>query len=248
MPIHDWTRVSPGTFHNFHQGWMIALRDALNAGRLPDGYFAMVEQRAGGPIPDVLALELPPPPGGSPDGRSGGLAVEVAPPKARFVVRSEAAQYARKADRITLRDDLGKVVTIIELVSPGNKDHRHSISAFVRKVRELLDHGVNLLIVDVFPPTSRDPHGIHPVIWEEVEGDPPFEFSPEQPLTVAAYTADPLAGYVNSAAVGEPLPEAPLFLTGNWYVPCPLEASYEAAWAVMPPPIRRLLEAPAGGT
>ncbi len=57
MPIHDWTRVSFGTFHNFHQGWMIALRDALNAGRLPEGYFAMAEQVVGRPEADVVALE-----------------------------------------------------------------------------------------------------------------------------------------------------------------------------------------------
>ena len=44
MPIHDWTRVSSGTFHHFHQGWMIALRDTLNAGRLPDGFFTAEQQ------------------------------------------------------------------------------------------------------------------------------------------------------------------------------------------------------------
>ena len=58
MPIHDWPRGSFGTFHNFHQGWMIALRDALNAGRLPEGYFAMAEQVIGRPEADVVALEI----------------------------------------------------------------------------------------------------------------------------------------------------------------------------------------------
>jgi len=35
MPIHDWTRVDTGLFHDFHQGWIRALCDALNAGGLP---------------------------------------------------------------------------------------------------------------------------------------------------------------------------------------------------------------------
>ncbi len=26
MPIHDWTRVDAGLFHDFHQSWSIALR------------------------------------------------------------------------------------------------------------------------------------------------------------------------------------------------------------------------------
>ena len=72
MSMHDWTRVSSGTCHNFHVQWQAALAVALNSGALPGGYFAMVEQRAAGPIPDVLAIELPPPPGSMPsaNGRS----------------------------------------------------------------------------------------------------------------------------------------------------------------------------------
>lgn len=26
MPIHDWTRVGVGTFHDFHSGWIIHVR------------------------------------------------------------------------------------------------------------------------------------------------------------------------------------------------------------------------------
>ena len=56
MPAHDWTRVDAGLFHDFHQSWTIALRNALNAGVLPPDYFALVEQSIRGPIPDVLTL------------------------------------------------------------------------------------------------------------------------------------------------------------------------------------------------
>jgi hypothetical protein len=58
MPVHDWTRVDAELFHHFHQGWTIELSNALNAGTLPRDYFALVEQRVQGPIPDVLTLEL----------------------------------------------------------------------------------------------------------------------------------------------------------------------------------------------
>jgi hypothetical protein len=54
MPIHDWSRVNAGLFHHFHQRWIQALCDELNAGGLPDGYLALSEQVSGGPIPDVL--------------------------------------------------------------------------------------------------------------------------------------------------------------------------------------------------
>jgi hypothetical protein len=39
MPIHEWTRVSAGTFHDFHQGWTIEIRNKLNSGILPEGWF-----------------------------------------------------------------------------------------------------------------------------------------------------------------------------------------------------------------
>ena len=57
MPVHDWTRVSAGTFHDFHQTWLVEMKRALNSGILPPGFYALAEQIAGGLGPDVLALE-----------------------------------------------------------------------------------------------------------------------------------------------------------------------------------------------
>src|SRR6266567_363283 len=113
MPIHDWTRVRANRFHDFHQGWTIAIRNALNAGLLPPGYFAMAEQITGGPEPDVVALELTAPVTGLP----AAQAIQTAPPKARVVARTEVDRYARKADRVTIRHPDGNVVAVIEIVS-----------------------------------------------------------------------------------------------------------------------------------
>src|SRR5262245_16274100 len=179
MPIHDWTRVRSNRFHDFHQSWMIAIRNALNAGRLPPGYFAMVEQNTGGPEPDIVTLELGPPKGPS---ALGGVTVTAQPPKTRFVARTEAAGYARKASRITIRHPDGEVVAMIEIISPGNKDSKHAIRTFARKAVEFLHAGVNLLIVDLFPPSRRDPQGIHKVIWDRLH-DEPFTLPAGKPLT-----------------------------------------------------------------
>ncbi len=46
MPIHDWTRVDAGIFHDFHTVWIGYLRTALNEGLLPEGYYALAEQHA----------------------------------------------------------------------------------------------------------------------------------------------------------------------------------------------------------
>ena len=216
MPIHDWTRVCANQFHDFHQKWTVAICNALNAGRLPQGYFAMVEQKAGGPEPDVITLELNPPPGSE---KAGGVAVDARPPQARFVTRSMAAGYTRKANRVTVRHPDGMVVAIVEIVSPGNKDSKHALSTFARKAVAFLEAGVNLLIVDLFPPSRRDPQGIHKVIWDRVR-DEPFTLPPDKPLTLAAYgTGTEISAYVEPVAVGDTLRDMPIFLMAERYVP-----------------------------
>ena len=243
VPIHDWTRVRANRFHHFHQRWMVEICDGLNAGRLPPGYFAMVEQITGGPEPDVVALELGPPNAPSP---LGGVAVAVQPPKARFITRSEAAGYARKASRITIRHPDGDVVAAIEIVSPGNKDSKPAVRTFARKAVEFLEAGIHLLIIDLFPPSRRDPQGIHKLIWDRIR-DESFTLPSDKPLTVAAYAAgNEVVAYVDPVAVGDSLPEMPIFLTTDRYVKCPLEATYQTAWEKFPTPLKGPLESPPG--
>ena len=239
MPIHDWTRVRANRFHHFHQTWTPILAAALNEGLLPPGFFAMTEQITGGPEADVVALELTPPPGST---FSGGLAVEVAPPKTRFVARSDASNYARKANRIAIRHPDGGVVAIIEIVSPGNKDSRHAIRSFARKAVDLIHAGVHLLIVDLFPPNRRNPQGIHRVIWDRIR-DEPFELPPDKQRTLASYTVgSEIIAYVEPVAVGDALPDMPLFLSFGQHVPCPLEATYLSAWRMFPAVLKGPLE------
>jgi hypothetical protein len=243
MPMHDWKKVRAGTFHNFHVLWLSTITNRLNAGVLPAGYFAMAEQIIGGPEPDVVTLKLSG--GASPPGSAGG-AIALAEPKpkpsARFVMTADGESYARKANRIVVRHELGDVLAVIEIVSPGNKISRHAIRSLVDKSVELLFQGISLLIVDPLPPTPRDPQGLHPLIWGEVT-DQPFELPADQPLTIAAYQAEPIkTAYVEPIAVGQPLPTMPLFLQGEYYVDLPLEQTYQQTWDVLPKELRRLVE------
>ncbi len=246
MPIHDWTRVDAGLFHAFHQDWTIELARTLNRGLLPSGFSALPDQVTGGGEPDVLALQRASPVRNRPD-RSGGVALAEAPPEAQFVEELEEEDiYARKANRVKIAHRHGRVVAVVEVVSPGNKSSKHGIAAFLRKTTDLLAQGVNLLVVDLFPPTPRDPHGIHRAIWGEWT-DSTFEPPADKPLTAAAYRARPTkAAYIEPLAVGDDLPEhLPIFLTDDIYVRAPLETTYRASWAAFPPDFQDLLEPPA---
>jgi hypothetical protein len=242
VPIHDWTRVDAGLFHAFHQQWIIALCNALNAGSLPPDYFALPEQRIRGPIPDVLTLRLSDG-GEASSGNTPGLAVATVPPRARIVRRIEEEAYARKADRIGVRHRDGEIVAVIEIVSPGNKGSKHEFHSFVEKATGLIAHGVHLLVIDLFPPGPRDPQGIHKAIWDEFDDDD-FTLPADKPLIVAAYDAGPTRmAYVDTVGIGDPLPEPPLFLRPEFYVPAPLEATYRTSWELFPAVLKPRLEA-----
>jgi hypothetical protein len=238
MPIHDWTRVEAGDFHHFHQCWVVAIGNALNGGLLPPGYLAMAEQVTGRPIPDVITLQAREPKGGP----EGGIAVATAPPTARLIAKFERVNYAKRADRVVIRHGRGRVVAIIEILSPGNKDSRAALRAFVEKAADFLNQGVNLLVVDLFPPTPRDPQGIHKAIWDELS-DQPFDAPPGKPLIVASYIGGDIpTAYVDSVGIGDSLPSLPIFLSETRYIPAPLEATYQEAWSVFPAMLKDLIE------
>jgi hypothetical protein len=252
MSIHDWTRVEDGIFHDFHHAWIEEIKRALNGGLLPDDYYALAEQHAAGFGPDVLTLQGrgsdgDGDPGPPTPGFSGGVGVRLAPPKVRLAGETAMEFYRRKQSTVAVRHVSGdRIVAMVEVVSPGNKASRHGLRSFVEKAAELLDRRVHLLILDLLPPGRRDPHGIHAAIWEEITGE---ELAPpaDKPLTLAAYeTALTVRAYVEAVAVGDALPEMPLFLEPGAHVSVPLEATYAAAFAAVPRRWRRVLEAPPG--
>lgn len=251
MPIHDWTRVTPGIIHHFHQRWMIAISDVLNAGLLPPDHYALAEQIAGDFGPDVLALQLGdlngPAAGEIPGGGAEVLtAVALRPPAADFTATTEMDHYIRKQTTVVVRHSGGdRVVALFEVVSPGNKASRAMLRSFVEKAAEALIRGYHLSLVDLMPPTPRDPQGIHGAIWEDIEDDS-YRLPAGKPLTLAAYDAGPpKTAYVRSVAVGDTLPDLELFLLPGWYVRVPLERTYQTAFQHVPQRWRRVLEDPA---
>jgi hypothetical protein len=237
MPVHDWSRVSDGTFHDFHCAWNVELRNALNNGILPANYYAMVEQIAGGIVPDVLTLETL---GGNGEiiaGEEiqGATAVALAPPRVRFTATTEMDEYVLKQRTLVVRHTIDdRIVALLEILSPGNKSSRHALRSFAEKATNALARGHHLLLLDLQPPSPRDPNGIHGAIWEEIS-EPSYQAPDGKPLTLVAYSAGrPKTAYIEPIAIGDALPEMPLFLDPWSYVSVPLEATYRAAYRGVP--------------
>src|SRR3954471_1763905 len=103
MPIHDWSKVDAGIFHDFHHAWIERIKEALNDRALPAEYYALAEQHASQFGPDVLTLQahareqsgendVAPVLNGP--GRAQG--VIVAEPKARLAGETDLDFYRRK--------------------------------------------------------------------------------------------------------------------------------------------------------
>jgi hypothetical protein len=248
MPVHDWTRVEDGIFHAFHVGWIGVIQTSLNGGLLPKGFYALAEQHAGRSIPDILTLHASPAPERPseplPFSGTGGTAVADAPPKVRRKQRIPASAAGRRRT-LAIRHVSGhRLVALVEIVSPANKDRPQSVASFVEKALSALDAGVHLMLVDLFPPGPNDPHGMDGAILQQLEEpEEPNAVPADEPLTLASYSSGvDIDIYTEHVAVGAVLPAMPLFLSSERYIDVPLDATYQEAYRGMPEFWRDVLE------
>lgn len=154
----------------------------------------------------------------------------------------DMAFYRRKQSSVAVRHMSGdRIVGMVEVISPGNKAARHALQALVTKAADLLERQVHLLVLDLHPPGRRDPQGIHASIWEEIAGEE-YAVPADKSLAPASYEAGlTVRAYVMHFAVGDALPDMPLFLEPERAISVPLEATYQAAFAVVPRRWQRVL-------
>jgi Protein of unknown function (DUF4058) len=244
MPIHDWTEVEAGIFHAFHHGWITSISNALNSGLLPKDLYALPEQIAAGYGPDVLTLQNQRPSEVEGDGGEATAATALQTrPKTTIVAATEIEYYSRKKSSIAVRHVSGdEIVAMIEIVSPGNKSGQRAMRSFVEKACELIENRIHLLIVDLYPPGPRDPDGVHGLIWQEIS-DEPFHLPESKPLTLVSYECELVTrAQGESVAVGDVLPNMPLFLEPNGCIMVPLESTYMTAFNLLPRRWRDVLQ------
>ncbi len=103
-------------------------------------------------------------------------------------IASRVRRPTRRGRHLAIRHINGHaVVALLEIVAPLNKDRRAHVRVFAKRVVRSLESGVHVLLVDLLPPTSHAPDGIHGAVWGDFDRTP-YVPPPDGPLTLASYT------------------------------------------------------------
>lgn len=203
MPLHDWSRVESGIFHDFHTAWITEIRNRLNAGVLPGNYYALAE----------------------------------APPKISLHEKIEM-EITEMQRFLSIRHlSSHRVVALLEVVSPGNKNNQARYEAFIHQTVDAIRRRVNVLLVDVHGTGRFDQNGINASIRNMISPHSTPVIDQARHSTLASYCLDPprsLDIYLEHVAPDMPFPDMPIFLNPDRYVNVPFEATYLEAWKGMP--------------
>ena len=242
MPLRDhfhppWSEQNP--WEGFHSAWVNTMVRQLN-GAVLSRRFRAVPQVHLGPFveTDVATFEQDQPSSQPPshheEPTNGGGTAIWAPPAALQSLEVEFP--AQDVFEVRIFDDRRgmRLVAVVELVSPGNKDRAENRQAFIAKCAAYLQEQVGVVIVDVV--TSRHAN-MHQELLEMFSL--PEAGSALSDLYAVSYRNRRekakwrLETWPAPLAIGSALPTMPLWLAGNLAVPLDLEKSYEETCQVL---------------
>jgi hypothetical protein len=201
----------------------------LNAGVLPEGYYAVPFLDRDGPIEiDVATLHTP-----APHGPESGAGSEQpwspGEPRLSVAVEWPAADNARV--EVLTDDGDPRLAAAVELVSPRNKDRPKSREAFAAKCAEYLARGCGVVVVDAVTARRAD---MHAEVLAMLEAGAGASAATAGGLAAVSYRSlgreaeARLQAWPFVLEVGQVLPTVPLWLSGEIAVPLDLEASHSA--------------------
>jgi hypothetical protein len=235
MPLLDHFKAPMDprrAWESFHSRWTNSIADQLNE-ILPQRFFAQVQVHLGSQVEaDVAEFELSSDLGEpANDNGAGGVAVQAwAPPVATLTIPVVFPDIFR----VVVRDELdgARLVAVVELVSPSNKDRPDSRLVFAGKSAAYLQRGLGLIVIDVV--TSRH-FNLHDELIEILGLDSSFSMPGEAHLYAVAYRpirraeTDQIDTWPVVLSVGSTLPVLPLALPGSHALPLDLNAAYDDA-------------------
>lgn len=229
MPLRD--HFHPPTsdrasWEEVHGAWPTWISFRLNE-LLPPEYRSGVRVHLGRAAElDVTTYEEgdPTDPGGG-----GGAAVAWAPAAPAVLLDTETPDPPEYEVRVYDERRARRLVAVVEIVSPSNKDRADHRETFVAKCHALLHQGVCVTVVD--PVTERGGN-LYAELAERMGADPPVLAGAQlYAVSLRRRTEGErfrLEAWDHELTVGAALPTLPLWYAENRYVPLELERTYEA--------------------
>jgi Protein of unknown function (DUF4058) len=235
MPLRD--HFHPPLFpqrpwESFHAKLAVSIADHLNR-ILPRRFIAEVQTHLGSRVEaDVVEFEWLKDGDRAEDvgnGPGGGVAVHAwAPPVATLIMPAVFPDTFEV--QVRDGDDDMRLVAVVELVSPGNKDRPETRPGFASKSAAYLQRGIGLIVVDI---VTKGHFNLHNELLPLLNLDSRFEMPDDPPLYVVAYrpihreNANFIEAWPVVLSVGSALPLVPLWLRRFSAIPLDLEAIYE---------------------
>lgn len=236
MPLLDHFHRPLSETHQwvaFHSRWATAIADDLNR-RLPRRFLAEAPFSLGSSAADVAEIDqFPPTDGGvGRNGTHGGTAVAVVPLTYTPPQATTAFDTSIPEEVIVEIRDLHharRVLAVVELVSPGNKDDGRARATFAGKCLSYLARGLGVVVIDIV--TERHAN-LHNAIVELGRQDIQTAMTGAPPIYAAAYRPvrrddrEKVDVWLHTLTIGAALPEVPLALLGVGCVRLDLEVTY----------------------
>ena len=219
-------------WESFHSRWANSIADKLN-GTLPERFFAEVQLHLGSQVAaDVAEFATSAETTEDSGNRaSGAVALQTwAPPVATWVM---PALFPDNFE-IHVRDELddARLVAVVELISPRNKDRAESRRTFAAKCAAYLQRGIGLVVVDIV--TGRQ-FNLHNELVQILAQSAAFAMSQDAFLYAVSYRpvqreeASQIDVWPVALTLDASLPVLPLALRGYGTLRLDLEETYHDA-------------------
>ncbi len=229
MPLHDhfhppWSVRRP--WEGFHGSWAAAIAFHLNSGVLPAEYFAMPLLEVTGRVEvDVGTFQQEERPGTTAPAVAGAWA----PPQPTLTLPIDVTDTDTFEVQVLRNFGGPQLRAALELVSPANKDRAAARRSFAAQCAGYLRKGVSVIVVDIVTERLANLHADIVRALEQTE-EPVWE-SPTHLYAIAYHSARSekqgrVEVWPHALALGEPLPELPMWLEPDLCVQLKLEESY----------------------
>ena len=220
----------------FHSAWINTMVRHLNSRLLPQRYHSEPNEHLGPNIEvDIATREEEQSPEWHGKAQGNGVATAVgAPPAATQTI--DVLFPAQDLFEVRVYEDSGaKLVAVVELVSPANKDRPENRQAFAIKCASYLQELVSVIVIDIVTDRQQSLHSeIARLlgIGDKVAGKGSATYA----VTYRTNKIDQrwlLELWPHALTVGQNLPVLPLWLASDLAVPLDLEATYQETCSVL---------------